>query len=507
MLVKCHGGCANADVIAALKERDLWPRPIVNTGVPFSAPREVARYRYENADGSHAYDIIRLEPKTFRASRTVPEAERVLFNLPAVLAAVAAKQTIWVTEGEKDAEALIGLGLVATTYPFGGGKWLDRYAVDLIGANVVICQDRDDINPKTGQRAGEQASRVVAQSLSVAARSVKILEFPGRGKDAADAVAAGATKMLVEAIADDLPEWESGEKVVYTAKDRAIEYREVMAKRKRGDPDEIGWRIGLGPLDREMVYSPGDVMLVAAATGTGKTSFLQSLERRATVPTLFFSVEMSRKQLMNRHLAAATGIDSWKIRRGALDGDEYATIMAELDRMEAGNEGDLVDNPALTTSALENILRVYCVRRGIKVVFVDHLQRLADKNSESERLRMAGIMRSLSRIARQTETQLVVACQVNRQGDRASGVPPYKSELAESGVLEQEASVILALGRVEGATETKLAVRKNRHGLDGFTVDLVFDLMHNNYLEKSEANLKKAEATGRASADSMEIPI
>lgn len=504
VLVKCHGGCANADVIAALKERDLWPRPIVNSGVPFGERRLVAEYTYTDRDGQPVMVVERYQPKDFRqraadGTRSLEGVTRVPYRLPKVLAAIARKERVFVCEGERDVETAEALGLVATTNPGGAGKWTDSLSECLLHASVVVLADKDE--------PGRAHARAVAQSASVGARDVRIIELPGRGKDLSDWVAEGGTRLALDVLVDDTPEWQSGEKVVYTAKDRAIEFREVMEKRRRGDPDEIGWRIGLGPLDREMVYSPGDVMLVAAATGTGKTSFLQSLERRATVPTLFFSVEMSRKQLMNRHLAAATGIDSWKIRRGALDGDEYATIMAELDRMEAGNEGDLVDNPALTTSALENILRVYCVRRGIKVVFVDHLQRLADKNSESERLRMAGIMRSLSRIARQTETQLVVACQVNRQGDRASGVPPYKSELAESGVLEQEASVILALGRVEGATETKLAVRKNRHGLDGFTVDLVFDLMHNNYLEKSEANLKKAEATGRASADSMEIPI
>lgn len=487
-LLFCHS-CRNSDgIIAELRARDLWSKP---ASVPTAAPREVARYHYQNPDGSHAYDIIRSEPKTFRASRTIPEAERVIYHLPEVLAAVAAKQVVHVVEGEKDADALRSIGLIATCNPFGAGKFLDRYAEPLIRANVVVWADKDD--------AGRKHATDVAQKVSVAARSVKIIESPV-GKDAADAVEAGATALAIEVLVDDTPEWESSERVIYTSKHLADEYREILVKRKAGDPEYIGWPMGFKALDREMVYSPGDLVLLAGNSGVGKSTLLASLERRATVPTMYFSVEMSRTQLMNRRVSAATGIDSWKIRRGALSNDEYAQVMAELDRIEQDDQRALVDNPSLTTAQLESILRIARVRFNVRVAYVDHVGRLTDKDGESGYERTTNIAKALARIARSTGTAIVAAVQVNRKGDRLSGEPPFKSEMRDSGVLEEEAAIVLALGRAEGATATKLAVRKNRHGIDGFTVDLVFDMLHSQFLEQSEARLDRVDAR-------MEIPI
>jgi len=57
------------------------------------------------------------------------------------------------------------------------------------------------------------------------------------------------------------------------------------------------------------------------------------------------------------------------------------------------------------------------------------------------------------------------------------------SEMRDSGYLEQDASVVLAMGRAEGQSSTKIAVRKNRNGVAGITINLEFDALHGQFIE------------------------
>lgn len=507
VVVTCHGGCEQAAVIAELRERGLWGQPI-NRGVPFSTPerREVARYEYLKADGSPAYTIVRYEPKDFRALGTVPEESRLLYHLPEVLASVARKETIFLCEGEKDADALASIGVTATTAPFGAGKFLERYAESLIGANVVICQDRDEVNPRTDRREGEHHARDAAQKLSVAARSVKILEFPGKGKDAADWVQDGGSVIALTVLVDDLPEWTSGERVIWTARDLAVEYRETIEKRLAGDPDYVGWRTGYTSIDKNLRYKAGDVWMVVAATSVGKSAFMQSLQRRAAVPSVYFSLEMSRTQMVDRLIAAEAGVDAWNLSVGNLNTDERQRVNEAIDRFQE-TEMQLVDSPVMTTTAIESVLRVARVRFGIRLVFLDYIGLVSDRDGESRYVQMSNVSHAIKRIAMSVGLCMVVGSQVNRKGDRKSGEPPFLDEIRDSGVVGEDADVILALGRAEGSSEAKLAVRKARNALSGYPMPLVFDALHTQFIEPGEANMKKAEARLGAARDAEELPF
>jgi hypothetical protein len=107
---------------------------------------------------------------------------RVLYRLPAVLEAARAGGTVYVAEGEKDVHALERAGAVATCNPAGAGKWRPEYADALAGAHVVVVADADE--------PGRKHARQVAASLEGKATSVAVVA-PGKGKDAADHLAAG----------------------------------------------------------------------------------------------------------------------------------------------------------------------------------------------------------------------------------------------------------------------------------------------------------------------------
>jgi putative DNA primase/helicase len=220
--MKCQAGCPQGAIIRALgiETRDLYPQPNGN-GNGNGKPRAhiVATYDYRGADGQLLFQTVRYEPgfegrkKDFRQRQPrVPGMELqdrrfdeqwvwdlkdvhpVLFRLPEVIAAVRAKRTVYLCEGEKATLAVVSLGLDATNSPLGAGKWRQHYAQSLAGADVVILPDNDD--------PGRNHMRAAAESLAREARRVRVLELPGlppKG-DAADWVRAGGTREALEAL-------------------------------------------------------------------------------------------------------------------------------------------------------------------------------------------------------------------------------------------------------------------------------------------------------------------
>lgn len=202
-LVHCHGGCSQDRVLAALRERGLWG----STAAP-ERRRIVATYSYVDETDTQLFQVIRYEPKGFAQRRQDAGAwsyhlngtRRVLYRLPAVLAAARAGGRVYVVEGERDADVLTARGLCATTSPMGAGKWRGEYAGALNGAEVVLIADKDT----PGRAHAEQ----VAFSCSTTAKSVRLLELPGdHVKDASDFLAAGGTIEEIERLADATAAW------------------------------------------------------------------------------------------------------------------------------------------------------------------------------------------------------------------------------------------------------------------------------------------------------------
>ncbi len=171
--------------------------------------RIVATYGYTDEQGQPLYQVVRYEPKDFRQRRSdgnggwqwgLGDTRRVLYRLPEVRAVAEAGWRAYVTEGERDADAIAELGLCGTTSPHGAGKWRPEYAESLRGAEVVVVADKD--------APGRAHAQTVARSCLGKARIVRVLELPGDAvKDAADFLSAGGTKADLERLADEAPEW------------------------------------------------------------------------------------------------------------------------------------------------------------------------------------------------------------------------------------------------------------------------------------------------------------
>ncbi|HVT17865.1 MAG TPA: AAA family ATPase [Thermoanaerobaculia bacterium] len=160
--------------------RDLAARLGLEEGPAGAGGEVVATYPYRDAAGRTVYEVVRKQPKAFACRRPdgaggwiwdLAGVERVLYRLPETLAAVARGETVFLTEGEKDAEVVAALGLAATTHCGGAGKWRREYAEALRGAAVVVLPDNDE--------AGRRHAAQVAASLGPVSRELRVLELPG----------------------------------------------------------------------------------------------------------------------------------------------------------------------------------------------------------------------------------------------------------------------------------------------------------------------------------------
>ena len=218
ILLHCQAGCGFKEVVESigLTVKDLF----ADNGTDRRAPKAadgalgeiVATYDYTDPDGHLLYQVVRFSPKNFRQRRPDPTApggwtwnltgiDRVLYRLPEVLAARDSGMTIFIVEGEKDADALAALGLIATTNPGGAGKWKTSYADTLASAAVCILPDNDT--------PGREHADQVAAALAGKCSSVKALALPGlpaKG-DVTDWLAAGGGPEELVRLADAAPAW------------------------------------------------------------------------------------------------------------------------------------------------------------------------------------------------------------------------------------------------------------------------------------------------------------
>lgn len=184
VLLHCFGcKAAFEDLVAAM---GLQPGDL---SMP-QTKKIVATYDYRDEAGQLLYQNVRYEPKDFRQRRpddkddwiwNLDGVRRVLYRLPELLSA--STPDVWIVEGEKDVETLVGLGFVATTSG-GAGSWRPEFNEFFKGRHVVIVPDADE----PGKRYGDQ----VAHELFDLASQVRIVRLPF-GKDVTDFLQLGGT--------------------------------------------------------------------------------------------------------------------------------------------------------------------------------------------------------------------------------------------------------------------------------------------------------------------------
>lgn len=198
VLVTCHRGspCSLDQICDAvsLEVKDLMPPMREKEEAPKLTLVKV--YNYYDADGTLLFQKQRFADqfgkKTFRQRKpdgsggwtySLGSTPKILYNLPQVLFAKAGGQHIWVVEGEKDADAVMEAGEVATTMPNGAGSWQQLHTEFLAGATITIIADND--------KPGLDHAFDVYRKLSAAGCTVNICRPPDNAKDVAELLGRG----------------------------------------------------------------------------------------------------------------------------------------------------------------------------------------------------------------------------------------------------------------------------------------------------------------------------
>ena len=239
-----------------------------------------------------------------------------------------------------------------------------------------------------------------------------------------------------------------------------------------------GIRTGYRDLDNMTAgLQRSDLIILAARPAMGKTTLVTNLAYNvATIakqPVLFFSLEMSKEQLIDRMLADASGVDSWNIRTGNLSDEDFSKISEAMGEMaEAPIYID--DTPGLSVLEMRTKARRAAHDQPLGLIIVDYLQLLqASGNHNGNRVQeVSEISRGLKLIARELNVPLIALSQLSRTVESRTPPIPQLSDLRESGSIEQDADIVSFIYRPgyyepdnpDVANITDLIIAKHRNG-------------------------------------------
>jgi replicative DNA helicase len=245
---------------------------------------------------------------------------------------------------------------------------------------------------------------------------------------------------------------------------------------------------------------PSDLILVAARPSMGKTAFTLNIAQNVGVRqhknVAFFSLEMSKEQLVQRLLCQISHIDSQKLRTGQLNSDEEWTKLTDACDKLYSAPIYIDDTPGISVAEMRSKARRLKSERGLDLIVVDYLQLMTGRNSESRQQEISEISRSLKALARELKVPLIALSQLSRSVESRQDKRPMLSDLRESGALEQDADIVSFLYRedyydkeTENQHITEVILAKHRNGPVGsvklyfkgeFTLFLNLDTTHEN---------------------------
>jgi replicative DNA helicase len=248
-----------------------------------------------------------------------------------------------------------------------------------------------------------------------------------------------------------------------------------------------GLSTGFKDLDRLTAgLQPSDLILVAARPSMGKTAFTLNIAQNVAIrekqPVAFFSLEMSKEQLVQRMLCAEAMIDASRLRIGQLEDKDWTNLIRGADRLSSAPIY-IDDTAGINVVELRSKARRLKAEHGLKLVIIDYLQLMqgsSSRSSENRQQEISEISRSLKSLARELSVPVIALSQLSRGVEARQVKKPMLSDLRESGSLEQDADIVAFLYRddyynpdTEKKNITEIIVAKHRNGpVD--TVELFF---------------------------------
>jgi len=212
-----------------------------------------------------------------------------------------------------------------------------------------------------------------------------------------------------------------------------------------------------------------NLLILASRPGVGKTSLALNIAQNLAVkykkPVGFFSLEMSKEELVDRLLVAQADIDAWKLKTGKLDEEDFTKLSNAMGELA---EAPLFidDTPALTILEMRTKARRLQVESGVELIIVDYLQLARSRQLENRVQEVSEISQGLKNLAREIKVPVLAISQLSRAVEQRGTRKPQLADLRESGSIEQDADVVMFLWREEedNTENINLDIAKHRNG-------------------------------------------
>lgn len=250
-----------------------------------------------------------------------------------------------------------------------------------------------------------------------------------------------------------------------------------------GSQDVIGLATGFTEFDRMTAgLQPGQVMILAARPGMGKTSwFISALLHSSVVNksvAALFSLEMSKEELGFKFFSALSRIDSKRLKTGSLAKEEFRRLMGSAEQLGQARI-HIDDTPALSVLDIRaRCRRLKAKEKQLDLIIVDYLQLMrgpkTSQMSGNREQEISAISRGLKELAKELRVPIIALSQLSRNVENRTDKRPMLSDLRESGAIEQDADMVCFIYRDDYYNQdsdekgvAELIIAKNRHGEPG----------------------------------------
>lgn len=222
-------------------------------------------------------------------------------------------------------------------------------------------------------------------------------------------------------------------------------------------------------------FQPADLIIIAARPSMGKTALALTLSQYAGInlgkPVAFFSLEMSKEQLVLRMLCSEAKVPNTRVRTGKLGDRDFPRLVDAASRI-AEAPVFIDETPALTITEMRAKARRLNRDTPLAMVVVDYLQLMrSPAYSQSREQEISDISRSLKALAKELQLPVVALSQLNRSVEGRNDKRPIMSDLRESGAIEQDADLVMFIYRDEVYNDdtpdkgvAELLIAKQRNG-------------------------------------------
>ena len=273
---------------------------------------------------------------------------------------------------------------------------------------------------------------------------------------------------------------DQGEKTIFSLSQRNLKQnfipiKDVLAEsfdrldelQKRGT-NLRGVSTGLNNLNDALAgMQNSNLLILAGRPGMGKTALALNIAANAAikekVPVGFFSLEMSKEELVDRLLVSQGDIDAWRLKIGKLTEEDFTHLSEAMGKLA---EAPLFidDTPAISILEMRTKARRLQVEQGLKLLIVDYLQLARSNRRWDNRVQeVSEISQGLKNLARELKIPILSLSQLSRAVEIRGGKEPQLSDLRESGSIEQDADVVMFLYRKEDDEMENITLKISKH--------------------------------------------